>query len=114
MGMVEVSITEAAVNERIDVLAAYKSVTNVWFYREIVLQHTVLLKLLNVNRSSLTETNSRADRPVLVEVVADLRENLVSCNSISVTVFRRSDTDVATYVNLCVCCNCNESNCKCH
>ena len=87
MGMVEVSITEAAVNERIDVLAAYKSVTNVWFYREIVLKLTVL-KLLNVNRSSLTETNSRADRPVLVEVVADLRENLVSCNSISVTVFR--------------------------
>jgi len=109
MGMVDMSITEAAINESIDVLAAYKSVTNVRLYREIVLGFT-----LDVDRIALAPSCGCTDGPVLVDVVADFREDLVSCDCICITALRRTDTDIATYVNLCVCCNCDECNCKCH
>ena len=83
MGMVEVSITEAAINESIDVLAAYNSVTNVRLYREIVLGFT-----LDVDRIALAPSCGCTDGPVLVDVVADFREDLVSCDCISITALR--------------------------
>ena len=87
MGMVEVSITEAAINESIDVLAAYKSVTNVRLYREIVLGF--LGFILDFDRIALAPSCGCADGPVLVDVVADFREDLVSCDCISITDLRK-------------------------
>lgn len=88
---VVVLVTYSTINETIDILAVCEGVTSI----------RSNLYTLGTTLVGTLPAESNTGCPVFVEVVANLRNELVSCNGF-ITVVVTSDTNTATYVNLCI------------
>ena len=102
------AITDSTLEEEINYLALYCCIAYVRSNSE----GSSIANRRNLANFALLDTYLDTGIPLVVELITDFWDELVSCLAITITDLVARDTSSTTDVNLCACANRNESHHK--